>query len=115
MRIDTRGRTRVTIGLLLWAQVGVAYALSDPTQPADYSTPAAAGAERARGPVLQSTFIAPGRKRAIIDGRSVGIGDRVHDAQVVDIRPYEVVLRQGGRETSLRLIPQLIKQKGGSP
>lgn len=115
MPIYSRKRIRLAIGLILSAQAGAVGALSDPTQPADYGVPASGGAARARGPVLQSTFVAPDRKRAVIDGRSVGVGDTVNGARVVDIRPYEVVLRQGGRETSLRLMPQLIKQQGGSP
>lgn len=101
-------------GLVLLAHAGMASALSDPTQPADYSPSVAGGGvavERPRGPVLQSTFVAPGRKRAVIDGKAVGVGDKVHDAHVVDIRSYEVVLRQGSRETSLRLMPQLIRQQ----
>lgn len=114
MPIHSRQRIRLAIGLILSAQAGAVGALSDPTQPADYGAPASGGVARA-GPVLQSTFVAPDRKRAVIDGRSVGVGDTVNGARVVDIRPYEVVLRQGGRETSLRLMPQLIKQKGGSP
>ena len=101
--------------LMLTAQPAMAAVLSDPTQPAHYSAPASGGlAARAYGPVLQSTFVSPERKRAVIDGKSVGVGDTINDARVVDIRPYEVVLRQGSRETSLRLMPQLVKQKGGS-
>lgn len=102
-------------GLMLLVYVGTANALSDPTQPADYSPSGTGGGgvvtERPQGPVLQSTFVAPGRKRAVIDGKAVGVGDKIHDARVVDIRPYEVVLRQGDRQTSLRLMPQLIKQQ----
>ena len=117
MRIDAHNSVNTTLVLALFlSYVATASAFSDPTQPADYSLPASGGgtAERARGPVLQSTFVSPGRKRAVIDGKSVGVGDKVNDARVVDIRPYEVVLRQGGRDTSLRLMPQLVKQKGGS-
>lgn len=102
------------VGWMLLAHAGTASALSDPTQPADYSPSGTGGGvvvERPRGPVLQSTFVAPGRKRAVIDGKAVGVGDKIHDAHVVDIRPYEVVLRQGDRQTSLRLMPQLIKQQ----
>lgn len=105
----------LVVTLMLLAHVGTASALTDPTQPADYSPSGTGGggvvAERPRGPVLQSTFVAPGRKRAVIDGKAVRVGDKVHEAHVVDIRPYEVVLRQGDRQTSLRLMPQLIKQQ----
>ncbi|MCK7577903.1 MAG: hypothetical protein MZV65_20445 [Chromatiales bacterium] len=40
------------------------------------------------------------------------VGDRVGDAVVVDIRPYEVILNRGGRESRLRLVPRLDRVKG---
>lgn len=98
-------------GVLSWASVGtgVASTLNDPTRPAAYVAPAGAKGARAYGPVLQSTLVSPLRKRAVIDGKAVGVGDKIHDARVVDIRPNEVILRSGGRETSLRLMPRLSK------
>ena len=78
-------------------------ALVDPTRPdggGDY-VPA--------GPVLQSTMVSSGRRLAIISGRVVGIGEAVGRATVVDIRPYEVTLKQGDRETHLRVVPKLDK------
>ncbi len=60
---------------------------------------------------VQSIFISAQRKSAVVHGRRVSIGDRVGDAVVVDIRPYEVILKRDGRETSLRLTPRLDKQQ----
>ena len=84
--------------------------LPDPTQPHG----AAAG--RAPSSGVQSIFISPQRKTAVVNGRIVTIGDRVGAAEVVDIRPYEVILKRDGRETSLRLTPRLDKQpaRGGT-
>jgi len=84
--------------------------LPDPTQPHG----AAAGAAPSSG--VQSIFISPQRKTAVVHGRTVTIGDRVGAAEVVDIRPYEVILKRDGRETSLRLTPRLDKQpaRGGT-
>jgi len=106
----------------LFLGTGVANAFDDPTRPMDYSPPTGgrAKSERSYGPVLQSTVVSPLRKRAVIDGKAVVIGDKVNDARVVDIRPYEVILRRGDRDTSLRLMPKLgkdtklAKEKGES-
>jgi len=109
---------RFARALLGWAMAAcagtvVAETLPDPTRPADYSggATAAARVERPSGPVLQSTLVSPLHKRAVIDGKSVGVGDSINGVRVIDIRPYEVILRRGERETtSLRLMPKLVKE-----
>ncbi len=62
------------------------------------------------GPVLQSTMIAPGIKRAVISGKTYTVGENLGKASITDIRPYEVVLDQGGSVTRLRLVPPLAKE-----
>src|SRR4051812_47915621 len=62
------------------------------------------------GPVLQSTMVAPGVKRAVISGKIYNVGERLGKAVIADIRPYEIVLNQDGRETRLRLVPVLAKE-----
>ena len=54
--------------------------------------------EAATGPELQSTMISPTFRRAIISGRTYKQGDQIDGAVVADIQPYEVTLKQGGRE-----------------
>lgn len=75
--------------------------LPDPTRPhgAARAAPAASG--------VQSILISPQRKLAVVNGRTVTVGDRVGDAVVTDIRPYEVILNRGGHESRLRLVPRL--------
>ena len=81
--------------------------LPDPTRPA-VGAGATSGETYAPGAlVLEATLVSPGRKSAVINGQSVGVGARIGDAQVVDIKPYEVIVKSGGRETSLRLMPRL--------
>lgn len=84
--------------------------LPDPTQPA-YSV-AATGTVTARptGPVLQSTFISASRRRAVIGGKSYAVGDKFGGGTIIDIQPYEVVLKKADRETRLRLLPKLAKE-----
>jgi hypothetical protein len=76
--------------------------LSDPTRP--YGA-----AEVHAGPVLQSTFIAAGRRRALISGQLYAEGDRYGRSVVAEIGTHEVVLRDGARETRLRVVPRLDK------
>ncbi len=105
------------IALVLAASLGVVAAplaarddlanLPDPTRPA-VGAGAVAGEIYAPGAlVLEATLVSPGRKSAVINGQSVRVGARIGDAQVVDIKPYEVIVKSGGRETSLRLTPRL--------
>jgi hypothetical protein len=79
--------------------------LPDPTNP--YGP--VAGAAPARG--VQSILITPRRKQAIIHGRTFNVGDRVDNAVIVDILPYEVILNDGGHEKRMRLVPSLDKRK----
>ena len=62
------------------------------------------------GPVLQSTFISSSSRRAVISGRSYVVSDKIGNAVIAEIQPYEVVLKQGPRETRLRLLPKLAKE-----
>ncbi len=83
--------------------------LPDPTRP--YAGPVTtAPSPEAMGPVLQSTMISPVVRRAVINGRSYRVGDRIDGSVVTDIQSYEVTLMRGGRESRLRLLPRLVKE-----
>lgn len=108
----------VCVAAALMAQVAdvPAEVLPDPTQPpaglvADPGAAPAAVANAATGPVLQSVLISPERKSAIIGGKTVGVGDRYGDAQVVGIGEGEVVLKSGNKLRTLRLFPEVTKRK----
>ena len=93
------------LGMLPDAALG---RLVDPTRPqigVAVHEPAYGGS----GPVLQSTYVSPSMKRAVINGKSYTVGDKVRGAVITDIRSYEVVLKQAGREKRLRLLPMLPK------
>ncbi len=102
-----------------WASAAVAEegfaGLADPTRPVSAAAHVYVAEPVAAGPVLQSTLIAPGVKRAVISGKTYVVGDHLGKAVVSNIRPYEVVLNQDGRETRLRLVPALEKQTAGTP
>lgn len=78
--------------------------LVDPTRP--HSARAFDAEPSFTGPVLQSTIVTASERRAMINGRFYRVGDQVGAAQVADIQPNRVVLRQAGRETTLSLFPR---------
>ena len=100
-------------GALLAVAPGVfAQALVDPTRPPDAApvlgSAVSAGAAR---PQLQSVLVSNrpgGRRLAVIDGRSVRVGDKVGGAVVVGIGEASVVLRRGKILETLRLYPQTV-------
>lgn len=104
--------------VLLWVACGActasAQSLPDPTRPPAVphvsAGPAAAPAEEAPLPVLQSVLIGKDRRMAIISGQRFEVGDQVGDARIVRITETEVLLRAGTRQTTLKLFPQVLKR-----
>ena len=100
----------------MWGMASVCQAesipagLADPTQPSFVSGMASRGAAKPTGPVLQSTFVSTSQRRAVISGRSYNEGDKFDGGVIADIQPYEVVVKQGERETRLRLFPKVVKE-----
>src|SRR5579863_10148446 len=91
------------LGLLIWfiGAQAVAAEIPDPTQPF------VDGAAATSGPVLESTVVSHQRKLAVISGRTLSIGAHVGRAVIVDITPYEVLLRRGDHLIHLRLLPSV--------
>ncbi len=114
--------TRTALALLLCSAHSAADAadvtdLPDPTRPlgGHMATPKpAAPPATPAPPVLQSILLSPQRRLAMINGRTVSVGEQVGDAQVVEILPYEVVLKRGAQEVRLRLVMRLNKQPANS-
>ena len=89
-------------GVEAWAEN-----LPDPTKPpAGY---ASGGPVAESGPVLQTVLISATRRVAIISGKTVRVGDKFGDAQVMSIAESEVVLKNGKSMEVLRLYPALKK------
>lgn len=89
-------------------------ALSDPTRPPntvapasgrDGTAPAAATLQK-----LESILISPSRRLAVIDGQTVTVGSKVHEATVVQIAETRVTLRQGTDLKTLELYPGIDRQ-----
>jgi hypothetical protein len=62
-------------------------------------------------PVVATILYSPERRRAVVDGRIVGVGDKVGTATVVDIQPNAVVIEsaENGR------VVLLLRRPGGRP
>jgi MSHA biogenesis protein MshK len=100
-------RLRVVLGLLA-ASSAFAQGLQDPTRPPSASPSVENTRDEASR--LQSVLISPGRKLAVIDGRTVTLGERVGDATVVAIAPAQVILQRGGSYQTLKLHPGIEKK-----
>lgn len=76
--------------------------LPDPTRPVGVGE-----MEGVRSRGLTAIRITSRDRRAVIDGRTVGVGDSVNGAVVRDIRPEEVILQNGDRVSTMRLSPEI--------
>lgn len=83
--------------------------LADPTRPPNASAPGGPP-ESTAGTQLQSVLISPGRRLAIINGKSVALGDAVGESKVVKITETEVVLQKGTETEVLKMYPGVDKQ-----
>ncbi len=86
-----------------------ALALDDPMRPPQAVTRSAATRVEP-GFSLSSTFIGAQERRAVINGKTVRIGDRIAGARVETIEPTQVRLQRGGSEILVRLLPTRVKQ-----
>ncbi len=95
----------------LWPGTGIAEPpLRDPTRPPDLRPAKAQKAPAARRWHLAFTLVSGGRRSAVINGRIVGVGERIAGARVLAIEPGRVRLRARGREFNLLLLPQNVKK-----
>jgi len=84
--------------------------LPDPTRPSAPGERLVAVEPRG-GMLLQAITISPGRRSAMINGKTLTEGERIGGAKLVAINPHEVTLSQNGRDVYLRLMPALVKQR----
>jgi MSHA biogenesis protein MshK len=95
------------LAALAFAHGAAAETLTDPTAPpAGYGAAAAPAAEASAALRLQMIVRGPGETRtAVIDGRSVRVGDAIGGARVLRISDRAVVLDRGGARQTLELLP----------
>ena len=95
----------------LLSHAALAQALGDPMRPPAGTT----SLEEAKqgetgGSRLQSVLISPTRRVAVIDGRTVTLGQRFGDATVIAIAESEVTLQRGAERQKLKLHPGIEKR-----
>jgi len=101
------------IATLFWHNSVIAEVLIDPTRPPSHRLNAtkSVGIKAAPKWVLSSTLIAPARRLATINGKTVSIGQRVGTAKVVSIEPSQVALKEGNKKIVLYLLPSGMKRE----
>jgi MSHA biogenesis protein MshK len=110
----------IALGVLLAAcstgQAALAQPLNDPTRPPsavtrqDGSETSSSASSR-----LQSVLISSTRQVAVIDGRTVRLGERIGDATLVSIAPSQVILQRGAQYETLRMHPGVEKKLAKPP
>lgn len=90
-------------------------AFGDPTRPTSLHESTGVKSKDA-GPKwrLHSTRVASNQRTAVINGRSLSVGDSIDGATVADIRSDGVSLHVGGRRVELPLVPQAAQIRKGA-
>ena len=84
--------------------------LNDPMRPLVITKSGVKKESVGAGYRLSSIFISPTRRAAIINGRTVTVGEQVNNARVMDIRATEVTISLAGKTRTLTLLPVSIKK-----
>ena len=110
-RATSRRLLFILTALLFVCATVQAEELQDPTRPS-YATVGASPNEpqAAASLVLNAIRLSPGQRRAMINNRTVRVGERVGDARVVAIDRGGVRLQRGTEQFTLHLLPLKIKQ-----
>lgn len=83
--------------------------LVDPTRPSHVAAARDSNTTRAPSWQVESIIVSPGRRLAVVNGRVVGVGDRVGGAKVTEILPYEVRLEYQGEIRRISLVATRVK------
>lgn len=89
--------------------------LDDPMRPPHYSAPAGGRPAARVSYTLSSVVIGLDRRVAVVNGRTVTVGDRIGAATVVDIQPSDVTLARDGRRFVISLVTLDVKQIAKKP
>ncbi len=64
---------------------------------------------------VQSILISPERRIAVVNGKSLAVGDSIGNATVTAIEPYVVTIEHQGKQTQLLLTPKSVKTQAETP
>lgn len=107
---DSRTLRLCVLFALLAGAHAAAGELEDPTRPSYLPAESAEAVVRAPAWRVESIIVSPGRRLAVINGRVVGVNDRIDAARVVEILPYEVRLEYQGEIRHVSLVPTRVKR-----
>ena len=98
--------TIINVPVIVYAQ------LDDPTRPPGYRLVLPGGKTAAReiGFNLSSIRISASSRTAVINDRSVVVGDKVNGASVIGIYPSDVKLKKHGKLFTVRLLSRISKK-----
>jgi hypothetical protein len=98
------------IALSAPATVAAAETLPDPMRPPNASVFTRSSKSVQQHYYLSSILISPEHRSAIINGKSVVVGDRIGNARVRQIQGNEVTIVVSGKTRTLTLLPLSIKK-----
>ena len=113
MDFTMKARMPAALAAMLLSAAATAQNLPDPTRPPDAPLAGSdSGASSTRAaPQLQSVLVASsGRRVAVINGRTVRVGDKVGEASVAGIADTSVTLRRGKNIETITLYPKAAEQ-----
>ena len=89
--------------------------LDDPTRPPGYRLALPGGEKRTKGTTgttfsLSSIRISSARRTAVINDRTLEVGDKINAAKVVAIYPSSVKLKKQGKFFTVRLLSRITKK-----
>ncbi|HEX6929660.1 MAG TPA: hypothetical protein VF267_10440 [Gammaproteobacteria bacterium] len=103
---------RLATAFMLFGMHGIPIAaeLGDPTRPS-YLRAESRNDTASREPSwhVESIIVSATRRLAVINGRVVGVDDRIAGARVTEILPYEVRLEYKGEIRRVSLVPTRVK------
>ena len=87
--------------------------LVDPTRPVAFVAPVGQQPKTERKPQLQAIYFGDDRREAVINGRTVKVGDVVDQAKILAIGPGRVRYTKNGKEVELVLLPRVLQPVRG--
>jgi MSHA biogenesis protein MshK len=87
--------------------------LVDPTRPVAFVAPAGGLREGERKLQLQAIYVGEMRREAVINGRTVRVGDTLEQAKILAIGPGRVSYSKNGNEGELVLLPRVLQPVQG--
>lgn len=87
--------------------------LVDPTRPVAFVGPARKEGEAQKKLQLQAIFYGENRREAVINGKTVKVGETVDQVQIVAIGPGGVRYARNGQQGELVLLPKVLQPAQG--